>query len=48
MTVSDGIVRIYGTADAMQGEMIELPENTYALALNHRARLGPCGRGGAG
>ncbi|RPE75838.1 F0F1 ATP synthase subunit alpha [Vulcaniibacterium tengchongense] len=32
--VSDGIVRIYGLADAMQGEMIELPGNTYALALN--------------
>ena len=33
-SVSDGIVRIYGLADAMQGEMIELPGNTYALALN--------------
>ncbi len=32
--VSDGIVRIHGLADVMQGEMIELPENTYALALN--------------
>ncbi|KAF1689833.1 F0F1 ATP synthase subunit alpha [Pseudoxanthomonas taiwanensis] len=33
-SVSDGIVRIYGLADVMQGEMIELPGNTYALALN--------------
>ena len=38
-SVSDGIVRIYGLADAMQGEMIELPAAesgtpTYALALN--------------
>ncbi len=33
-SVSDGIVRIYGLADAMQGEMIELPGNTFALALN--------------
>ncbi len=38
-SVSDGIVRVHGLADAMQGEMIELPasENgaaTYALALN--------------
>ncbi|RMH92836.1 F0F1 ATP synthase subunit alpha [Lysobacter pythonis] len=33
-SVSDGIVRIYGLADAMQGEMIELPGNTTALALN--------------
>ena len=33
-SVSDGIVRIHGLADVMQGEMIELPGNTYALALN--------------
>jgi F-type H+/Na+-transporting ATPase subunit alpha len=33
-SVSDGIVRIHGLADAMQGEMIELPGDTYALALN--------------
>ena len=33
-SVADGIVRIYGLADAMQGEMIELPNNTFALALN--------------
>src|SRR5690554_4814386 len=33
-SVSDGIVRIYGLADVMQGEMIELPDDTYALALN--------------
>jgi F-type H+/Na+-transporting ATPase subunit alpha len=34
VSVSDGIVRIHGLADAMQGEMIELPGNTFALALN--------------
>jgi F-type H+/Na+-transporting ATPase subunit alpha len=33
-SVSDGIVRVHGLADAMQGEMIELPGDTYALALN--------------
>ena len=33
-SVSDGIVRIFGLADVMQGEMIELPNNTFALALN--------------
>jgi len=33
-SVSDGIVRIFGLADVMQGEMIELPNQTYALALN--------------
>ncbi|HHQ4736733.1 F0F1 ATP synthase subunit alpha [Aeromonas veronii] len=34
VSVSDGIIRIHGLADAMQGEMIELPDNRYALALN--------------
>ena len=33
-SVSDGIVRVHGLADVMQGEMIELPHNTFALALN--------------
>ncbi|MCX7554380.1 F0F1 ATP synthase subunit alpha [Marinicella sp. S1101] len=34
VSTSDGIVRIHGLADAMQGEMIELPGDTFALALN--------------
>ncbi|MFU8877908.1 MAG: F0F1 ATP synthase subunit alpha, partial [Wenzhouxiangellaceae bacterium] len=34
VSVSDGICRIHGLADAMQGEMIEFPEETYGLALN--------------
>ena len=34
VSVSDGIVRIHGLADAMSGEMIELPGNAIALALN--------------
>ncbi|AEY00206.1 F0F1 ATP synthase subunit alpha [Oceanimonas sp. GK1] len=34
VSVSDGIIRIHGLADIMQGEMIELPGNRYALALN--------------
>ena len=33
-SVSDGIVRIHGLADVMQGEMIEMPNSTFALALN--------------
>jgi F-type H+-transporting ATPase subunit alpha len=33
-SVSDGIVRMHGLNDAMSGEMIELPGNTIALALN--------------
>ncbi|MEP7705763.1 F0F1 ATP synthase subunit alpha [Paraglaciecola sp. 25GB23A] len=32
--VTDGIIRIHGLADVMQGEMIELPGNRYAIALN--------------
>ncbi len=34
ISVSDGIVRIHGLADVMAGEMIELPNDTFALALN--------------
>ncbi|MHB1895487.1 MAG: F0F1 ATP synthase subunit alpha [Metallibacterium sp.] len=34
ISVSDGIVRIHGLDDVMQGEMIELPGETFALALN--------------
>ena len=34
VSVSDGIIRIHGLADAMQGEMIELAGDRYAIALN--------------
>jgi F-type H+-transporting ATPase subunit alpha len=34
VSVKDGIVRLYGLDDVMQGEMIEFPERTYGLALN--------------
>lgn len=34
VSVSDGIIRIHGLADVMQGEMIALPGNRYAIALN--------------
>lgn len=34
VSVKDGIVRLYGLADVMQGEMIEFAEHTYGLALN--------------
>jgi len=33
-SVSDGIARIHGLEDAMQGEMIAFPDNTFGLALN--------------
>ena len=34
VSVTDGIVRIHGLSDAMQGEMLEFPKNTFGLALN--------------
>ena len=34
VSLTDGIARIHGLSDAMQGEMIEFPGNTYGLALN--------------
>lgn len=34
VSVSDGIVRIHGLADAMYGEMIEFEHNLFGLALN--------------
>jgi F-type H+/Na+-transporting ATPase subunit alpha len=34
VSLSDGIVRLHGLADVMQGEMIEFPGNTFGLALN--------------
>jgi len=34
VTLTDGIARIHGLSDVMQGEMIEFPGNTFGLALN--------------
>jgi F-type H+/Na+-transporting ATPase subunit alpha len=34
VSVTDGIIRIHGLADAQQGEMLELPGNAYGLVLN--------------
>ncbi len=34
ISVSDGVVRIHGLSDAMQGEMLEFPGNTFGMALN--------------
>ena len=34
VSLTDGIVRVHGLADAMSGEMIEFPGDTYGLALN--------------
>jgi F-type H+/Na+-transporting ATPase subunit alpha len=34
VTVTDGICRVHGLSDVMQGEMLEFPKNTFGLALN--------------
>src|SRR5438105_7165045 len=34
VSITDGICRIHGLSDAMQGEMLEFPANTFGLALN--------------
>ncbi|MDP2399989.1 MAG: F0F1 ATP synthase subunit alpha [Burkholderiales bacterium] len=34
ISVTEGICRIHGLADVMQGEMLEFPKNTFGLALN--------------
>src|SRR5436305_1804623 len=34
ISVTDGICRIHGLSDAMAGEMLEFPNNTFGLALN--------------
>ena len=34
VSVKDGIVRLYGLADVMQGEMVEFQGHTYGVALN--------------
>ena len=34
VALTDGIARIHGLTDVMQGEMIEFPGDTYGLALN--------------
>src|SRR5690625_7701108 len=34
VSVSDGIVRIHGLADAMYGEMIQFEGDLYGMALN--------------
>ena len=34
ISVTDGICRIHGLSQAMAGEMLEFPRNTFGLALN--------------
>src|SRR4026207_1064813 len=34
ISVTDGICRVHGLSDVMQGEMLEFPQNTFGLALN--------------
>jgi len=34
VSLTDGIVRVHGLSDVMQGEMVEFPGNTFGMALN--------------
>ena len=34
LTVGDGIARIYGLDQAMAGELLEFPQETYGMVLN--------------
>ena len=34
VSLADGVARLHGLSDVMQGEMIEFPQNTYGLAMN--------------
>src|SRR5690554_396527 len=34
LTVGDGIARVYGLQEAMAGELLEFPGNTYGMVLN--------------
>ena len=34
VSVTDGITRVHGLTDVMQGEMLEFPGNTFGMALN--------------
>src|SRR3989441_11936422 len=34
VSVTDGICRVHGLSDVMQGEMLEFPNNPFGLALN--------------
>ncbi|CAK0761595.1 ATP synthase F1 complex subunit alpha [Gammaproteobacteria bacterium] len=34
VSLTDGIARVHGLSDAMSGEMLEFPNNTFGIALN--------------
>ncbi|HAC34342.1 MAG TPA: F0F1 ATP synthase subunit alpha, partial [Gammaproteobacteria bacterium] len=34
VSLTDGIARVHGLGEVMQGEMLELPGNTFGMALN--------------
>ncbi len=40
VSLTDGICRVHGLSDAMQGEMLEFPDNTFGPRAEPRARLG--------
>ena len=46
VSLTDGIARVHGLSDVMQGEMLEFPNNTFGLALNlERDSVGAVRRG---
>ena len=45
VSLTDGIVRIHGLADVMQGEMIDFGNNLFGLALNLLDRVRRAFRG---
>ncbi len=34
VSITDGIITVHGLSEAMQGEMLEFPDNTFGMALN--------------
>ena len=34
VSVTDGIIRVHGLSEVMQGEMLEFPGDSYGMALN--------------
>ena len=43
VSLTDGIARIHGLADVMQGEMLEFPGNIFGMALNLERDSVGCG-----
>ena len=42
VSLMDGIVRVHGLGEVMQGEMVELPGNTFGMALSSNCSPALC------